>query len=248
MTDLTGKTAIVTGGSGGIGAAVCRTLAAHGAAVLVHYHGNEAAARKVADEITAEGGRAALAQGDVAVAADAERIVKAAVDAFGGVDILVNNAGTLQVLAFGDITPENFAEQFSSNTLGTIMMMQAAVPYLEASKGRVVNMSTNLAHGFGPRAGMVLYSAAKGAVATLTLGFARELGPKGIGVNAVSPGTTRTAMTDTQTPAQKQGTIDNTPLGRIAEPEDVADVVLFLASEQSRWVTGRNIVVDGGRI
>ncbi len=155
---------------------------------------------------------------------------------------------TLDRETLDEITPENFTEQFGGNVLGVIGMMQAAIPHLEATRGRIVNMSTNLAHGFGPRAGMVLYSAAKGAVATLSLGFARELGPKGIRVNAVSPGTTRTAMTDTQTPQQKQGTIDNTPLGRIAEPEDVADVILFLASEQSRWVTGRNIIVDGGRI
>jgi 3-oxoacyl-[acyl-carrier protein] reductase len=246
MADLSGKVAIVTGASGGIGRATSHRLADAGAAIVAHYRHGAEAAEALVQEIVAKGGRAVAVGGDVASPSDAAAIVAKAVEAFGRIDILFNNAGSLQNAAFGEITPELFHEQFGANVLGVINMMQAAMPELEKQKGRVINMSTNLA--FGPKPTMGPYSAAKAAVAVLTQGFARELGAKGVAVNAVAPGTIRTRMTDRQTEAQKASTASRTPLGRIGEPDDVADVVLFLASGQSRWVTGRTIIIDGGLI
>ena len=243
---LDGKVALVTGASGGIGGAVAKRLAEAGASVAAHYNTNEQGARETADAIKAAGGECLVTGGDAADPKQAARIADEVADRFGRIDILINNAGTLQNLVFGSVTPENFDEQFHNNVLSGIIMMQEAVRHFPAEGGRVVNVSTNLS--YGPMEGATVYSAAKAAIITLTQGFARELGKKGITVNAVAPGATDTSMLSWITDEMRQGIAQATPLGRMGQPDDVADVIVFLASPASRWVTGRTLIVDGGLI
>jgi 3-oxoacyl-[acyl-carrier protein] reductase len=243
---LDGKVAIVTGASGGIGGAVARRLSADGAAVVVSYHANPAPAEALVAELTAAGGKAVAAGGNAADTQGAAAIVAGAVAAFGPIDILINAAGTLQNLPFGAVTEDSFHEQFNANVLSVVLMMQAAVPHFAAGGGRIVNIATNIAQS--PLPGTAIYCAAKAAVATLTLGFAKELGPKGITVNALAPGAIETKMTAWLTDEMRAGIIGATPLGRMGQPDDVADAVAFLASDDSRWVTGRTLIIDGGLI
>ena len=238
------KVALVTGASSGIGSAVATRLGRAGATVAVHYNGHEENAAAVASTITSAGGTAFIVGGDVAKVDDAKSIVKAVVDRCGEIDILVNCAGILEYARFGDINSASFERQFSVNTLSVVLMMQAAVPHFPASGGRVVNVSSNIA--FRPIEGCSIYCASKAAVSTLTEAFSKELASKKITVNAVAPGATVTPMTAWLTDDLRRGIEQATPLGRMAVPADIADVVAFLASDGSRWVTGRTILVDGG--
>ena len=242
-TGLTGKTALVTGGSGGIGSETARRLASAGASVAVHYNSNAEAAAKIVEEITSSGGNAIAIGGDVTLEDDANRLVRETVDAFGGLDILVNNAGICTTFDFGAMTADAIDKELSANVKSVILMTQAALPFLE-NGGRVVNVSSNLA--FSPLHGMSLYCAAKAAVSSLTHGFSKELAGKGITVNAVAPGATRTQMTAWIPEEMKQGIAASTPLGRIAEPDDIADIIVFLSSTESRWINGRTLLADGG--
>jgi 3-oxoacyl-[acyl-carrier protein] reductase len=243
---LQGKVALVTGGSGGIGAAAARRLAADGAKVAVHYHRNAAPAEALAQALQGSGAGAVAVGGDAASPDGARAIVEQAVAAFGRIDILVNGAGTLQNIPFGEVTVETYREQFDSNVLSAILMMQAAVPHFPESGGRIVNICTNISQS--PLPGTAVYCAAKSALETLTLGFAKELGPRGITVNALAPGAIETRMTDWLTDEMRQGIIAATPLRRMGQPQDVADAIAFLASDDSRWVTGRTLIIDGGLI
>ena len=238
------KVALVTGASSGIGSAIATRLGRAGATVAVHYDSHEENAAAVASTITSAGGKAFIVGGDVAKVDDAKSIVKAVVDRCGEVDILVNCAGILENARFGDIDSASFERQFSVNTLSVVLMMQAAVPHFPASGGRVVNVSSNIA--FRPIEGCSIYCASKAAVSTLTEAFSKELASKRITVNAVAPGATDTPMTAWLTDDLRRGIEQATPLGRMAVPADIADVVFFLASDGSRWVTGRTILVDGG--
>ena len=238
------KVALVTGASSGIGSAIATRLGRAGATVAVHYNSHEENAAAVASTITSAGGTAFIVGGDVAKVDDAKSIVKAVVDRCGEIDILVNCAGILEYARFGDIDSASFERQFSVNTLSVILMMQAAVPHFPASGGRVVNVSSNIA--FRPIEGCSIYCASKAAVSTLTEAFSKELASKRITVNAVAPGATVTPMTAWLTDDLRRGIEQATPLGRMAVPADIADVVFFLASDGSRWVTGRTILVDGG--
>jgi 3-oxoacyl-[acyl-carrier protein] reductase len=238
------KIALVTGASSGIGSAVAIRLGRAGATVAVHYNGHEENAAAVASTITSAGGTAFIVGGDVAKVDDAKRIVKAVVGRCGEIDILVNCAGILEYARFGDIDSASFERQFSVNTLSVVLMMQAAVPHFPASGGRVVNVSSNIA--FRPIEGCSIYCASKAAVSTLTEAFSKELASKRITVNAVAPGATVTPMTAWLTDDLRRGIEQATPLGRMAVPADVADVIAFLVSDGSRWVTGRTILVDGG--
>lgn len=239
-----GKVALITGASSGIGSAVATKLGRAGATIAVHYNSHEENAAAVASAITSAGGKAFIVGGDVAKVADAHRIVKAVTDQCSKIDIVVNCAGVLEYALFGDIDPASFERQFSINTFSVILMMQAAVPHFPNSGGRIVNVSSNIA--FRPIEGCAVYCASKAAVSTLTEAFSKELAFKKITVNAVAPGATVTPMTAWLTEDLRRGIDQATPLGRMAMPADVADVVAFLASEESRWITGRTILVDGG--
>jgi 3-oxoacyl-[acyl-carrier protein] reductase len=239
-----GKVALITGASSGIGSAVATKLGGAGATVAVHYNSHEENAAAVASEITSAGGKAFIVGGDVAKADHAHKIVKTVVDRCNEIDILVNCAGILEYARFGDIDTGSFERQFSINVLSVILMMQVAVPHFPDSGGRIVNVSSNIA--FRPIEGCSVYCASKAAVSTFTEAFSKELAPKRITVNAVAPGATVTPMTAWLTDDLRRGIEQATPLGRMATPADVADAVAFLASEESRWVTGRTILVDGG--
>lgn len=245
MTDLTGKVALVTGGSGGIGSETARRLAACGAKIAVHYFRGADEAQKVVDDITGAGGEAVALQGDVADSAACENLIRGTLDAFGSLDILVNNAGISTFMEFGSISAENIDQEFATNVRSVVLMIQAAVPHLEAG-AKIVNVSSNIA--YAPIPGLTVYCAAKAAVATLTKGFARELGSRGITVNAVAPGATETPMTAWIDEPTRKGMADATPLGRIAQPDDIADIIVYLASHESRWVNGQTLLADGGLV
>jgi 3-oxoacyl-[acyl-carrier protein] reductase len=242
--ELESKVALVTGGSSGIGASAAKRLGKSGATVAVHYHAHPENALGVVGEIEAAGGSAFAVGGDVSKPGDVAALVESVAARAGRIDILVNSAGVLEYAVFGEIDPASYERQFSINVLGVLLMMQAVAPHFPASGGRIVNVSTNLA--YRQIEGCVVYSASKAAVSAMTDGFARELGKKGVTVNAVAPGATLTPMTAWLSNDMKSGISAMTPLGRIATPEDIADVIFFLASDASRWVTGRTILVDGG--
>jgi 3-oxoacyl-[acyl-carrier protein] reductase len=242
---LQDKVALVTGGSGGIGSETARRLAARGAKVAVHYfHASDDAARLVS-EIQAAGGEAAALQGDASDPADCTRLVEDTLSAFGALDILVNNAGISTVLEFGNISAADIDREFATNVRSVLLMTQATVPHMKPG-AKVVNVSSNIA--YAPIPGLSVYCATKAAVATLSKGLARELGSRGITVNAVAPGLTETPMTEWIDEPTRKGMADATPLGRVAQPDDIADVIVYLASSESRWVNGQTLLVDGGLV
>ncbi|MBM0107364.1 glucose 1-dehydrogenase [Steroidobacter sp. S1-65] len=243
---LRGQVAIVTGGSRGIGAAVARRLARDGAAVALIYQSNVEAATQVAADIGRHGGRAATFQADVTD----EHAVKAAVAQiaaeFGPVNVLAHIAGVFDAAGVGEITRDLFDRQFLINTWSVITTTQATLGHFAPEGGSIINVSTSLVHE--PRAGTAVYSASKAALETLTLGFATELGARNIRVNAVAPAITRTDMTADIPQPHLDHERSLTPLGRLAEPDDIADVVAFVASHDARWITGRTLLTDGGRM
>ena len=241
---VTNKVAVVTGGSRGIGAEIAKKLAAQGTAVAIVYRGNDARADSVVDAIRAAGGTATAFAADVADQEAAQSVIDAIVAEFGHIDILVNNAGMFEARTFGTIDAEHVSRVFSVNMGGVLNMTQAAVPHFPAAGGRIVNVSSNLI--YTPRPGTAIYAASKAAVSVLTNAFAKELGARGITVNAVAPSMTSTDMTTATPEARRQAVIAATPAGRIGEPADIADAVVFLTSDDSRWITGRTILTDGG--
>jgi len=244
MNQLTGKIALITGAASGIGAAIATTLAAAGAAVAINYRTNRAQAELLAADITAQNGIATIFPGDVSLPAEALALANAVAKHFGRIDILINNAGLIEPALFGAITPESFHRQFTTNTFSVLLMMQAAIPHFPESGGRVINISSSLAQA--PVESTAVYSAAKAAVNTLTQCFARELGPKNITVNAIAPGATVTPMTAAIPADIKAKIAAQTPLGRWATPQDIADAALFLSSDAARFITGRILTIDGG--
>jgi 3-oxoacyl-[acyl-carrier protein] reductase len=244
--NLSGKVALVTGAASGIGAAIAVAMAKAGAAVAVNYRSAPDPAQALVRDIQAQGGDAVALPGDVAIPEQATALANAAAAHFGRIDILVNNAGSIESGPFGAISPAAFERQFNGNVLSVLLMMQACVPHFPPSGGRIVNISSSLATA--PLEGTVLYSASKAAVNTLTQGFARELGKRHITVNAIAPGATETPMTSNIPAEIKAKIAAATPLGRWAQPRDIADVAVFLASDAARFITGRVIVVDGGLI
>uniref|UniRef100_C6BLP8 Short-chain dehydrogenase/reductase SDR n=2 Tax=Ralstonia pickettii TaxID=329 RepID=C6BLP8_RALP1 len=243
---LSGRTAIVTGGSRGIGAAVARRLAADGARVAVVYRSKQEEADAVVQSIRATGAHAIAVQADVSDAASVDAMTGTVREAFGAIDILVNNAGILENQPVGSIDLASFDVQFRTNAFSTILVTQAVLPHVPAPGGRIVNVSSSLV--YRPRAGLAVYAASKAAVGALTHAFAVELGPRNITVNAVAPALTRTDMTAPIPDEVKARMRDSTPLGRLAEPGDIADAVAFLASDDARWITGRTLMTDGGFI
>jgi 3-oxoacyl-[acyl-carrier protein] reductase len=246
MRKLTGKVAVVTGGSKGIGAAIAKSLAAAGAAVVVNYASSKAGADQVVAAITAAGGKAVAVGGDVSKAADAKGIIDGALKAYGRLDILVNNSGVFEFAPLEGVTEESFHRHFNINVLGLLLVTQAAVKHL-GEGASVINISSVVTRITPP--GSSVYTATKGAVDAITGVLARELGPRKIRVNAVSPGMVETEGTHSAGFIGSdfdKATVAQTPLGRLGQPRDIADVVTFLASDDARWLTGEQLLTGGG--
>jgi 3-oxoacyl-[acyl-carrier protein] reductase len=246
MSKLAGKVAVVTGASKGIGAAIAKALAAEGASVVVNYASSKAGADAVVAAIIAADGKAVAVGGDVSKAADAQGIVNAAIETFGRLDVLVNNSGIYEFSPIEEITEEHFHKQFNTNVLGVLLTTQAAVRHLGVGAS-IINVSS-VVSSITPPASAV-YSGTKGAVDAITGVLARELGPRKIRVNSINPGVVVTEGT------QSSGIIGSdldawalsqTPLGRLGQPDDVASIAVFLASDDARWMTGEHVVASGG--
>jgi len=244
---LAGKTAVVTGASKGIGAAIAKQLAADGAAVVVNYASSKAGADQVVAAITGSGGKAIAVQGDVSKAADIQRLFTETKKAFGPTDILVNNAGIYEFGALEQITEEHFHKQFNLNVLGLILTTQEALKNFNPAGGSVINISSVV--GVNPLPNAAVYSATKAAVDAVTKSLAKELGPKKVRVNSINPGMIETEGAhgagfiggDFQ-----QQVVTQTPLGRIGQPQDIATVAAFLASADAGWITGETFLTSGG--
>jgi 3-oxoacyl-[acyl-carrier protein] reductase len=247
MSKLTGKVAVVTGASKGIGAGIAKSLAAEGAAVVVNYATSREGADKTVAEIAKAGGKAVAVQGDVSKKADIVRLFAETKKTFGRVDILVNNAGVYAFTPLEEITEEHFHRHFDLNVLGTILAAQEAVKYFDEKGGSIINLSSVVSTLGIP--GAAVYSATKGAVNTLTLVLAKELGPKKIRVNGVAPGMVETEGTAAAGMSEgdfRKDVESKTPVGRIGQPKDIASVVTFLASDEASWVSGETWFVSGG--
>jgi 3-oxoacyl-[acyl-carrier protein] reductase len=246
MFDLTGKTALVTGGSRGLGRAIALALAGQGADVAVNYRGNAEAADEVAQRITSGGRRAVTIQGDTSAGREAcEAIVKEALDALGSVDILVNNAGITRDNLLMRMDGEEWDAVISTNLSGPFWMTRAiARPMLKARSGRIINMSS--AAGRMGNAGQANYAAAKAGLIGLTKTTARELASRGITCNAIAPGLIETDLTADLPEAATEALKALTPLGYIGSVEDVAAAAVYFASDEARYVTGQVLGVDGG--
>jgi 3-oxoacyl-[acyl-carrier protein] reductase len=246
MGKLTGKVAVVTGASKGIGAAIAKALAAEGAAVVVNYASSRSGADAVVAAITAAGGKANAVQGDVSKAADAQGIIDSAVETYGRLDILVNNSGVYEFQPLEGITEEHFHRQFNINVLGLLLTTQAAAKHL-GEGASIINIGSIVSRVTPP--GTAVYSGTKGAVDAITGALARELGPKKIRVNTVNPGMVVTEGTQSGGFIESEmGTsiVSQTPLGRLGQPEDIAKVVTFLASDDAGWLTGEQVLTGGG--
>jgi 3-oxoacyl-[acyl-carrier protein] reductase len=247
MIDLTGKTALVTGGSRGIGRAVVTRLATQGADVAFSYRGNEEAARACTAEIEALGRKALAVQADVRDPEGAESLVAQALEALGKIDILVNNAGITRDDLIMRMGVDTWREVLETNLFGAFYATKAVMrPMLRARYGRIINM-TSVA-GIAGNAGQANYSSAKAGLIGLTKATAREIASRGITVNAVAPGFVTTELTDTLPDNIKQGILDATPLGRFASPDEIAYAVAFLASDEAAYITGHVLTVDGGLV
>jgi 3-oxoacyl-[acyl-carrier protein] reductase len=244
---LTGKVAIVTGASKGIGAAIAKSFAQAGAAVVVNYASSREGADRVVAEIAAEGGKAIAVQGDVAKADDVRRLFAATKEAFGALDVLVNNAGVFRFDPLEAVTEDEFHREFNINVLGTLLATQEALKHFRPAGGSVINISSIVSTN--PVANSVVYSATKGAVDTITQALAKELGERKIRVNAIAPGGVETegvhSLGIIDTEFQKQ-MVAQTPLGRFGQPDDIARVAVFLASDDAAWMTGERLTVSGG--
>lgn len=247
MGKLTGKVAMVTGASKGIGAGIAKGLADEGASVVVNYASSKEGADRVVAEIKAKGGIAVAVQGDVSKAADVERLFAETKKSFGALDIFVNNAGVYKVMPLETVTEEEFHREFNTNVLGLILATREAVKYFGPEGGSVINIGSTASQVNPP--GMVVYTATKGAVDAITHVLAKELGPKKIRVNSINPGGVETegvhAMGLIGTDLEKW-MVDNTPLGRLGHPEDITPVAVFLASPDSGWMTGELLLTSGG--
>ena len=244
---LFGKVALVTGASKGIGAAIAQHLAAAGASVVVNYASSKAGADKVVAAITAAGGKAVAIKGDVSIPADIVRLLADTKAAFGRLDILVNNAGVYEFSPLEAITPEHFHRQFNINVLGLLLTTQAAVPLFPATGGSIINIGS-VVSSITPPASAV-YTGTKGAVDAITGVLSKELGAKNIRVNALNPGLTITEGTHSGGIVGSEfeaNAVKNTPLGRAGRPDDIAKAAVFLASDDSGWVTGDKLRVGGG--
>jgi 3-oxoacyl-[acyl-carrier protein] reductase len=247
MIDLSGKTALVTGGSRGIGRAIVTRLATQGADVAFTYKGNAAAAAETVAAVEALGRRALSIQADCSQSDAAEPVVKQVLEAFGKVDILVNNAGVTRDDLIMRMTEEAWREVLETNLFGAFWMIKAVTrPMLRARGGRIVNITS--VSGQAGQMGQANYSSAKAGLIGLTKASARELASRSITVNAVAPGFVLTELTQDLPDALKDEITARTPLGRFGETGEVADAVAFLASDEAAYITGQVLAVDGGLV
>jgi 3-oxoacyl-[acyl-carrier protein] reductase len=246
VTKLTGKVAVVTGASKGIGAAIAKALAAEGASVVVNYASSQAGADAVVAAITQAGGNAIAVRGDVSKAADAQGIIDSAIETYGRLDVLVNNSGVYEFAPLEEISEEHFHRHFNVNVLGLLLTTQAAAKHL-GEGASIINIGSVVSRITPP--GSAVYTGTKGAVDAITGVLARELGPRKISVNTINPGMVETEGTkdagfigsDIETALVAQ-----TPLGRIGQPQDIARVAVFLASDDAGWLTGEQLLTGGG--
>lgn len=247
MKKLTGKVAVVTGASKGIGAAIAKQLAADGANVVVNYATSREGADKVVADIAKAGGKAIAVGASVAKEADVEKLFAETRQAYGKVDILVNNAGVYGFAALEQVTVEEYKRQSDTNVLGLLLATKAALPLFPPDGGSVINISSVVSTLAPPAASV--YASTKGAVDTITKALAKELGARRIRVNAINPGLVITEGTHSAGIVDsdfEKGAVAATPLGRAGQPEDIAPPVSFLASDDARWITGETIYVSGG--
>jgi 3-oxoacyl-[acyl-carrier protein] reductase len=247
MIDLSGKSALVTGGSRGIGRAIALRLATQGADVAFSYRGNEDAAKETAAAIEALGRKAVAIQADASEPESAEKVVAAAIAAFGKVDILVNNAGITRDDLIMRMTPDDFRDVLETNLFGAFYAIKAVTrPMLRAKSGRIVNITS--VSGQAGQMGQANYSSAKAGLIGLTKATARELASRGITCNAVAPGMVDTELTSGLSDDLKAMAIDRTPLARFGTTEEIAYAVAFLVSDEAAFITGQVLAVDGGLV
>lgn len=247
MSSLKGKVALVTGASKGIGAAIARELAARGAAVAVNYSGSKAAAENIVAAINNAGGKAIAVQANVSDPASIQPLVATVVKELGPIDVLVNNAGIYEFGTLEQITPEHFHKQFNLNVLGLLLVTQAAVAQFNPKGGSIINIGSVVGRMAFPNG--AVYSATKGAVDSITVSLSKELGPRGIRVNALNPGLIITEGAQTAGIAGsdfEKNAAAGTPLGRVGQPQDVATAAAFLASTDAGWVSGQTLYAAGG--
>ncbi len=246
MAKLTGKVAVVTGASKGIGAGIARAFAAEGAAVVVNYASGKAGAEGLVQLITQAGGQAIAVQADVSKADQAQTLIEAAVTTFGRLDILVNNSGVYEFAPIEDVTEDQYRRMFDINVLGVLLTTQAAARHL-GEGGSIINISSTVTAVFPAQS--AVYTGSKGAVDAITGVLANELGSRKIRVNAILPGVIETEGTHTAGiigSEMEAGFVAQTPLGRIGQPDDIASIAVFLASDDARWLTGEKLVASGG--
>jgi len=247
MSKLTGKVAVITGASKGIGAAIAKHFAAEGASVVVNYSTSKEGADKVVNEITKKGGKAIAVQANVAKKAEIEKLFSQAKKSFGKVDILVNNAGVYEFSPIEQVTEEHFDKMFDLNVRGLVLTSKESVKHFGTNGGSIINISS-IASTSAPATGSV-YSATKAAVDTITKSLAKELGSRNIRVNAINPGMVETEGLNTagMVEGEFRKLIEaQTPLGRIGKPEDIAPAAVFFASQDSAWITGETLSITGG--
>lgn len=244
MRRLDGRVAIVTGGSKGIGAAIAKQLAAQGAAVVVNYASSQTDADAIVSAIGDGGGRAVAVKGDVSKADDSRAIVDAAITTYGRLDVLVNNAGKYEFASLSDINEDHFHKLMNINVLGLLLVTKAAAAHM-GEGGSIINIGASITTMKPPSS--AVYAASKSAVETITGVLSKELGGKGIRINSINPGPTATEGSRSMQRGSSAGNlIDQTPLGRIGQPDDIAKIAVFLASDESGWMTGDVLIASGG--